>query len=194
MREVDAVAQPREEVVPAGLSFALIRWIDAVNDRVGRAASWLTLLMVIITTYDVVMRYLFRTSFVFIQELEWHLFAILFLVVAGYTHLKGDHVRVDIFYARTSPRKRAWIDLVCSVLFLFPTVFLLVWTSIPFVINSIAVLEGSPDPGGIPGRFVLKAMIPFGFVLVGLQGISETLKNLLRLAGKDVVIGKETPK
>lgn len=174
-----------------GFLLVLSRRIDAVNDGVGRAASWLTFLMVVVTTYDVVMRYLFRTSFVFIQELEWHLFAMLFLVSAGYTHLKGDHVRVDIFYARRSPRTRAWIDLVCGVLFLFPTVFLLVWTSIPFVLDSVAVLEGSPDPGGIPGRFVLKAMIPFGFALVGLQGISETIKNLLRLLGEDVVIGKE---
>jgi len=194
MGEVNVVARSEEAAASPGLAFAFVRWIDAVNDWVGRAAAWLTLLLVMVTTYDVMMRYLFRKSFVFVQEAEWHLFAILFLVVAGYTHLKGDHVRVDIFYARTSPRMRAWIDLVCGLIFLFPTVFLLVWTSIPFVISSIAVLEGSPDPGGIPARFALKAVIPFGFTLVGLQGVSETIKNILRLAGKDVVIGKETPR
>lgn len=190
MDKAEAVAKPAEAGA-SGLLLTLSRRIDAVNDRVGRVVAWLTFLMVVVTTYDVVMRYLFRISFVFIQELEWHLFAVLFLVAAGYTHLKGDHVRVDIFYARRSPRTRAWIDLVCGVIFLFPTVFLLVWTSIPFVLDSVAVLEGSPDPGGIPARFVLKGMIPLGFILIGLQGISETTKNLLRLLGEDVLIGKE---
>jgi len=141
-----------------------------------------------VTTYDVAMRYLFRKSFVFIQELEWHLFAILFLIAAGYTHLKGDHVRVDIIYARMSPRNQAWIDLILGVLFLFPTCFLLIWTSIPFVAASVRVLEGSPDPGGIPARFLLKAVIPLGFTLIALQGISETIKNFFR------VLGKELPK
>ena len=169
------------------LSFvrALIRRIDAVNDWVGRATAWLTFLLVLVTTYDVAMRYLFQKSFVFIQEMEWHIFAIMFLVAAGYTHLKGDHVRVDIFYARMSRQRQAWVDLVCGVFFLFPTCFLLIWTSIPFVTASVKVLEGSPDPGGIPGRFLLKAVIPLGFALIGLQGISETVKNLFRVLGKE---------
>src|SRR3989304_2630693 len=89
----------------------LIRLIDAVNDRVGRAVAWLTFLLVVVTTYDVVMRYIFRISFVFIQELEWHLFAIMFLVAAGYAHLKGTHVRVDIFYPRIPAGSR---DGSCS--------------------------------------------------------------------------------
>lgn len=171
---------------PLSLVRAVIGWIDAVNDRVGRATSWLTLLLVVVTTYDVISRYLFRKSFVFIQEAEWHLFAIMFLVAAGYTHLKGDHVRVDIFYARMSPRRKAWVDLIFGLLFLFPTVFLIVWTSIPFVSASVKVLEGSPDPGGIPGRFLLKAVIPLGFILIGLQGISETIKTVFVALGKKV--------
>jgi len=179
-------AQARAE--PLSLVRAIIRTIDAINEWVGRVSAWLALLLVVVTTYDVMSRYLFRKSFVFIQEAEWHLFAILFLVAAGYTHLKGDHVRVDIFYARMSARKQAWVDLVCGVFFLFPTAFLLIWTSIPFVAASVKVLEGSPDPGGIPGRFLLKAVLPLGFVLIGLQGVSETIKNLFR------VLGKELPK
>jgi len=171
---------------PLDLVRAVIRRIDAVNDWVGRGTSWLALLLVALTTYDVISRYLFRKSFVFIQEMEWHIFAIMFLIAAGYTHLKGDHVRVDIFYARMSRRKQAWVDLVCGVLFLFPTCFLLIWTSIPFVAASVKVLEGSPDPGGIPGRFLLKAVIPLGFILIALQGISETIKDLFRILGREV--------
>ncbi len=159
------------------LPFALVRWIDQLNDRVGRATSWLTAVMVVVTTSDVLLRYVFNTSFVFIQELEWHLFAVLFLMAAGYTHLKGKHVRVDILYTRLSPRRQALVDLVFGVLFLFPTCFLLIKSSLPFVAHSWAVLEGSPDPGGLPARYLLKAVIPVGFILIGLQGISETIKN-----------------
>ncbi len=159
------------------LPFALVRWIDQINDRVGRATSWLTAVMVVVTTSDVLLRYVFNTSYVFIQELEWHLFAVLFLMAAGYTHLKGNHVRVDILYTRLSPRRQALVDLVFGLLFLFPTCFLLIKSSLPFVAYSWAVLEGSPDPGGLPARYLLKAVIPVGFILIGLQGISETIKN-----------------
>ncbi|MFQ5539408.1 MAG: TRAP transporter small permease subunit [Candidatus Binatia bacterium] len=159
------------------IPFALVRWIDQINDRVGRATSWLTILMVVVTTFDVLLRYLFNTSFVFIHEVEWHLFAVLFLMAAGYTHLKGNHVRVDILYTRLSPRSQALVDLVFGLLFLFPTCFLLIKTSLPFVSHSWAVLEGSPDPGGLPARYLLKAVMPVGFTLLGLQGISETIKN-----------------
>lgn len=167
-----------------GFWHALSHRIDAVNDWVGRSFRLLTLLMVLVTTVDVLMRYVFHTSYVFVQELEWHLFAVLFLVAAGYTHLKGDHVRVDIFYARMSPRAKALIDLAGSLVFLFPTCFLLVWTSFPFIRASVGVLEGSADPGGLPGRYLLKMAIPVGFMLLGLQGISELVKNVGALRGE----------
>jgi TRAP-type mannitol/chloroaromatic compound transport system permease small subunit len=159
--------------LPQGLSGA----IDRLNDVVGRGVRLLTLLLVLVTTLDVVMRYAFKISFVFIQELEWHIFAVLFLIAAGYTHLKGDHVRVDIVYARLSPRARARIDLIGGLLFLFPTCFLLIVTSVPFIKQSLAVLESSPDPGGLPARYLLKMAIPVGFILLGLQGISELVKS-----------------
>lgn len=167
------------------LVLALVRGIDAVNDRVGRWAAWLALLLVTVVTYDVVMRYLFNITYVFIQELEWHIFAVIFLITAGYAHLLDSHVRVDIFYVRFPPRIRAWVDFLGGILFLLPTVVLLIWTSIPFVTASLADLEGSPDPGGIPGRFVLKAVIPLAFFLLGIQGVSEIIKNFYRVRGKE---------
>lgn len=160
-----------------GFLRGLSRVVDAVNDRVGRSVRLLTLLLVLVTTADVVMRYLFRTSFVFVQEAEWHIFAVLFLLAAGYAHLKKDHVRVDIIYARQSDRTKAVTNLIGGLLFLFPTCFLLIYSSIPFVVASVRVLEGSPDPGGLPGRFVLKAVIPVGFLLLALQGVSELIKD-----------------
>ena len=170
---------------PPSFLLAVVRGIDAVNDRVGRWAAWLALLLVAVVSYDVVMRYLFNITYVFIQELEWHIFAVMFLTTAGYAHLLDSHVRVDIFYVRFPPRIRAWVDFLGGILFLLPTVFLLVWTSVPFVLASLADLEGSPDPGGIPGRFLLKAVIPLAFLLLGVQGISEIIKNFYRAMGQE---------
>ena len=168
-----------------GFLRGLSRVVDAVNDRVGRSVRLLTLLLVLVTTADVVMRYLFRTSFVFVQEAEWHIFAVLFLMAAGYAHLKKDHVRVDIIYARQSDRTKAVTNLIGGLLFLFPTCFLLINSSIPFVVASVGVLEGSPDPGGLPGRFVLKAVIPVGFLLLALQGVSELIKDFDALRSRE---------
>jgi TRAP-type mannitol/chloroaromatic compound transport system permease small subunit len=162
------------------------RAVDWVNDRVGRGIRILTLLLVLLTTFDVVMRYVFRISFVFVQEAEWHLFAVLFLVAAGYTHLKGDHVRVDIIYARMPARRQALVDVLGTLIFLFPTCFLVVVSALPFVRASFGVMEGSPDPGGLPARYLLKACIPVGFSLLALQGISQLVKNLDTLQAREV--------
>lgn len=156
---------------------SVARWIDSLNDRAGRTISWLTAILVVVTTADVTMRYAFNTGFVLVQELEWHLFAVIFLCAAGFTLLKDGHVRVDIFYCRLSPRKKAFVNFTFAILFLFPTCFLLIKTSLPFVERSWAVLEGSPDPGGLPARYLLKGAIPVGFFLLALQGLSETIKN-----------------
>ncbi len=164
----------------------LCRWIDALNEWVGRGVAWVTLLMVLVVFVDVVMRYLFNTSFVFTQELEWHLFGFVFLVGAGYTLLHDGHVRVDIFYQRLTARGRAWVNLIGVLLFLIPGCIMVIETSLQFVTHSYAVMEGSPDPGGIPARFILKSAIPFGFVLILLQGISLGLKSLLFLLGQDI--------
>jgi TRAP-type mannitol/chloroaromatic compound transport system permease small subunit len=139
--------------------------------------------MVLVVTMDVILRYVFNMSSVFTQELEWHIFGFLFLIGAGYTLLHDDHVRVDIFYQRLTPKNQAWINLLGTLFFLLPGCYLVIKTSLPFVANSWAVYEGSPDPGGIPARYILKAAIPFGFSLVALQGISLGLKSLLTIMG-----------
>jgi TRAP-type mannitol/chloroaromatic compound transport system permease small subunit len=140
---------------------------------------------VLITVGDVIMRYIFHTGAVFIQELEWHLFGILFLLAAGFTLLRDGHVRVDIFYARLSRRGKAWVDLLGVLLLLLPVCALVIWSSQKFVANSWAFREGSPDPGGLPARYLIKAVIPLGFMLVALQGVSEAIKNLRVLMGPE---------
>lgn len=158
-------------------------WIDGLNTWVGLFVSWTTALVVLVVFVDVVMRYLFNLSFVFAQELEWHLFAFIFLMGAGNTLLKDGHVRVDIFYQRMRPKAKAWVNMLGVIFFLIPGCILIILTSLNFVQASFSILEGSPDPGGIPYRWVLKACIPAGFILLLVQGISMGIKSLFTILG-----------
>jgi TRAP-type mannitol/chloroaromatic compound transport system permease small subunit len=166
-----------------GFLKSLSSWIDRLNQWVGNFVAWTTGIVVAVVFTDVVMRYVFNTSFVFTQELEWHLFAFIFLMGAGNTLLKDGHVRVDIFYQRLQPKSQAWINLLGVIFFLIPGCYMVIATSLPFVQASYAIMEGSPDPGGIPYRWVLKACIPAGFILLLLQGISLGIKSLLTIMG-----------
>ena len=158
-------------------------WVDALNDWVGRLVSWVTALVVVVVFVDVVMRYAFNTSFVFTQEAEWHLFAFIFLIGAGYTLLHDGHVRVDIIYQRLGIKGRAWINLCGVILFLIPGCLMVITTSWKFAANSFAMLEGSPDPGGIPLRFILKGCIPLGFTLLLLLGFSLAIHSVMQILG-----------
>jgi len=161
--------------------------IDRSNEVVGRMVSWVSLLLVLVVFTDVVMRYLFRTSFVFTQELEWHLFAFIFLIGAGYTLLHDGHVRVDIIYQRLGVKGQAWINLLGVIFFLIPGCYLVISTSWHFVSNSFSMLEGSPDPGGIPYRFIVKGTMTVGYVLLLLQGLSMGVHALLQILGAETV-------
>jgi TRAP-type mannitol/chloroaromatic compound transport system permease small subunit len=130
---------------------------------------------------DVVMRYAFNKSFVFAQELEWHIFAFIFLMGAGYTLLHDGHVRVDILYQRFGYKGKAWTNLLGVVIFLIPGCLMIIMTSWHFVVRAFVVGEGSPDPGGIPYRFIVKGLIPVGFSLLLLQGISMGIHSLLQI-------------
>ena len=165
-----------------------IRWIDGLNEWIGRGVAWVTLALVLVIFVDVIMRYLFNTSFVFTQELEWHLFGFIFLIGAGFTLLHDGHVRVDIIYQRLGFKGQAWINLMGVIVFLIPGCLMLIITSFKFVLTSFLILEGSPDPGGIPFRFIVKGFIPAGFCLLLLQGLSLAVHSLLQ------ILGVETPK
>lgn len=157
--------------------------IDTLNEWVGRGVSWVTLGLVLVVFVDVIMRYLFNTSFVFTQELEWHLFAFIFLIGAGYTLLHDGHVRVDIIYQRLGFKGMAWVNLIGVFIFLVPGCIMVMTTSFKFAYNAFSIMEGSPDPGGIPFRFVLKGCITLGFGLLLLQGISLAIHSLLQILG-----------
>jgi TRAP-type mannitol/chloroaromatic compound transport system permease small subunit len=170
----------------------LCSWIDTANEWVGRGVAWVTLGLVLVVFIDVVMRYLFKTSFVFTQELEWHLFAFIFLIGAGYTLLHDGHVRVDIIYQRLGYKGRAWINLIGVIFFLLPGCILVILTSWNFVYNSWSVMEGSPDPGGIPFRYLIKGTIPVGFFLLCLQGVSLGLHSLFQILGMEDITEETT--
>jgi TRAP-type mannitol/chloroaromatic compound transport system permease small subunit len=157
--------------------------IDGLNEWVGRGVAWVTLGLVLVVFVDVVMRYLLNTSFVFTQELEWHIFGFIFLMGAGYTLLHDGHVRVDIIYQRLGFKARAWVNLFGVLLFLIPGCIMVITTGWKFTATSFSILEGSPDPGGIPFRFILKGCIPLGFVLLLLQGISLGMHSIMQILG-----------
>ena len=154
-----------------------IEWFSEIS---GKSLSWLVPALVLLVGYDVMMRYFFQSGSIAIQELEWHLFSLIFLLGAAYTLKHDDHVRLDLVYRSRfmSDYRRAWINLVCSLLFLIPFCILIIISSWPFVSQAYQFAEGSPDPGGLPYRWVLKAAIPLGFFLLIIQGIGESLRNL----------------
>lgn len=167
--------------------------IDQLNRFVGRYVSWLSLGLMLLVFFDVIMRYAFKRSFVFVQEAEWHMFAVLFLVGGGYTLLKDSHVRVDVFYQKMSPRVQAWINFLGVLLLLIPGCYLVISTSAKFAWTSWLTREASADPGGLPARYLLKAVVPIAFLLIGLQGISMGLRNLsVIMRGSDPDSGKES--
>jgi TRAP-type mannitol/chloroaromatic compound transport system permease small subunit len=161
--------------------------IDTWQDALGRGMSWLMLLMVLVVFTDVVMRYAINTTYVFMQELEWYLFGIVYLMAGGYTMLYNEHVRVDIVYSRLPPRRKAWLDFILLFVFFFPSCIVIVVATWPFFRNAYAVLEGSSDPGGIPARWALKGVIIVAFVVMIVQGVSEAIKTFY------VAMGWEAP-
>lgn len=168
----------------------LAKGIDTLNEYVGRGVSWVTTLLVAVIFVDVILRYLFSLSFVFTQELEWHLFGFIFLIGAGYTLLHDGHVRVDIIYQRLGPKGQAWINLLGCIIFMAPGCYLVISTSMGYVYESWSIMEGSPDPGGIPYRFLIKGCIPVGFMFLALQGISLFIRSLAIITGHEQAEGE----
>lgn len=172
---------------------AVTRWMNEINERIGRVVIWLTALLVLVVCYDVFTRYLLQESLVAVQELEWHLFAFIFLLAAAYTLKHDRHVRVDVFYVKFSPRVKAWINLAGTLVFLIPFATVVILSSWNFVVFSFQVGETSPDPGGLPMRYILKAAIPGGFLLVLLQAFAIIAQSLQTILNPTHQNGEPTP-
>lgn len=156
--------------------------IDALNERVGKATIWLVLIVAMISAGNAVLRYTINYSSNAFLEIQWYLFAAIFLLCSGYTLKLNEHVRIDVVSSRFSPRGNAWIDIVGTVFFLLPMVILVLWLSIPLVKESMAIGEMSANPGGLI-RWPMKVLLPLGFLLLALQGVSELIKRVAFLKG-----------
>jgi len=156
--------------------------IDRLNEYVGRVVLWLVLATTLVSAANAGMRYSFGMASNAWLELQWYLFAAIFLLAAGYTLKHNGHVRIDILYGRLSERGRAWIDLLGALIFLLPFSLLLVWFSWPGFANALQHGEMSPDAGGLL-RWPVRLMIPLGFALLALQGVSEIIKRIAFLRG-----------
>ena len=161
-------------------------WIDALNERVGRSVSWLVLLMVLLSAGNAISRKGFNLSSNALLEIQWYLFAAVFLLCAGYTLKRNEHVRVDVISGRLSKRAQAWIDIIGGVLFLLPMSAVVVYYSWPYFVDSFVTQEWSSNPQGLI-VWPAKALIPAGFALLFLQGIAETIKRIGFLKGMETL-------
>lgn len=159
--------------------------IDSLTERLGRLLAWLIPLMMLGTTAVVVMRYGFGQGMTALQESVSYLHGTVFMLGAAYTLKHGGHVRVDIFYRRFSPRTKAWVDSIGSIVFLLPLCGLILITSWDFTLNAWAIHETSVEPGGLPFVYLLKTLLPLMAINLAMQGFAELLRNAMVLMGSE---------
>jgi TRAP-type mannitol/chloroaromatic compound transport system permease small subunit len=159
--------------------------MDTIIDFMGFITAVLLFLMILNVVYDVVMRYAFHDSKIAMQEMEWHLFSVIMLFGTGYALRHNAHVRVDFLYDRLSPKNRAIVDIFGTIFFLMPLAVLIIYGSYDFVMDSYSTNEISQDPGGLPYRWLIKAMIPFSFIFLIFCAIDFILHSLRIFRGED---------
>lgn len=157
--------------------------INRFSDLLGKLSALLFVLLLCNVFFDVISRYVFNDVSIGMQELEWHLYAAMFLLGVPYALRTEGHVRVDVIYERLSPQHRAWIDIFGSLFLLLPFALLVGWYGVGFAHEAWALGETSGDPGGLPYRWVIKAVIPFAFFSMAISGIGLLLKSINILRG-----------
>jgi len=158
-------------------------WIDAMNERIGKSVYWLVLAMVLISAANALVRKIFNYSSNAFLEAQWYLFSAVFLLCAGYTLLKNEHVRIDVIAGRFSPKTQAWMDILGTIFFLLPMALLILYLSWPVFVQKFVSGEISGSAGGLivwPARLLM----PVGFLLLILQGLSELVKRVAFVTGR----------
>lgn len=168
----------------------LVRGINALNEWVGRAVSWLTLGVVLVCFTVVVLRYVFQIGFVWMQDLYVWMHGIAFTLGAAYTLRHDRHVRVDIFYRPSGARYKAWVDLIGAFVFLLPFVAVVIYYSLDYVGRSWALRESSLNVGGMPGLYWVKSCLIGFAVLLGLQGLAMAARSVLLLTGNKGLVAQ----
>lgn len=162
---------------------AFARAVDALNERVGKAITWLILVVVIISAGNAVVRYTADWSSNGLLEIQWYLFSAIFLLGAGYVLKRNEHIRIDVIAGRTSPRTQNWIDVFGIVVFMLPMVILTMWLSWPVFTLAWHSGETSANPGGLI-RWPVRLLMPVGFFLLLLQALAELIKRFAFLTGR----------
>ena len=165
-----------------GFLIQISKLIDAVNDRLGWVASWMVLAACLISAANAMSRYAFDLSSNAWLEIQWYLFAAIVMLGASYTLRMNEHVRVDIVYTHLSERGKEWLDLIGTAVFLVPSMLVIAWESLPFFLTSWQIQEMSGNAGGLL-RWPVKILVPIGFTMVAIQGISEIIKRAASLRG-----------
>jgi TRAP-type mannitol/chloroaromatic compound transport system permease small subunit len=160
----------------------LSRLIDRTSEFVGRWLAWLVLAAVLISAVNATVRKLFNTSSNAYLEIQWYLFSALFLLAAGYAMLRQGHVKIDVIAGRFSKRTQIWIDIIGLAFFVLPLVYTVIQLSWPLVVRAYVMNEYSSNAGGLI-RWPVFAMLPLGFLLLGMQAISELIKRVAFLKG-----------
>ena len=158
------------------------RFIDTLNEWIGKSAAWFGLVAVIVCALTAMARYALNIGSNAWLEMQWYLNAAVFLLIAAWALKRNDHVRIDVIFGRLAPRTQAWIDLFGALLMLLPATLIIAWYSWPSLVNSIHVNEYSSDPGGLI-RWPVRLLIPVAFTLLALQGVSEIIKRVAFLRG-----------
>lgn len=162
---------------------ALSRLIDTINEKIGHAVSWALLIAVLICSGNAIVRYSLNTSSNAWLEIQWYLFSAIFLLASAYTLRRNEHVRIDVIAGRFSKRTQVWIDLLGFLIFLLPMTSIILYYAVPYAMVSFREQEVSSNAGGLI-VWPAKILIPIGFFLLTLQGISELIKRIGYLQGK----------
>ena len=162
---------------------AISKILDSIAIRAGKLAAWLLLALVVVIMLDVTLRHWFVIGSTKLQEMEWHLHGALFLLCLGWTYSANGHVRIELFSEKWSPRVGATVELIGCLLFLLPYIAIIVWFGLDYVDYSIAYNEASSSPTGLSNRWIIKAAIPVGFILLGCSAVSKTIKAFIFLFG-----------
>ena len=156
---------------------------DLAINRIGSLASWLWALIIAAIVVNVVYRYAFRNNFGQLEELQWHLYAVAFLIGLSYAVVSDNHVRVDVIYGSRSLRTKAWIDLIGIVVFALPFVVLVLWYGVPFVVAAFEAGERSDQPSGLPHRFLIKGALVVAFALLLMAFLARLSRTTALLFG-----------
>lgn len=165
---------------------------DKINEYVGKGVSYFTGALVLLICADVFARYIFGTTVIWIVELEIYFFALIFLLGAGYAFQHDKHVRVDVFYSKAKPKRKAWINLIGGILFLIPWCVVVLQVAFRYAQNSFLINESSPQPGGLPALYLLKSAIFVGFTFLLLQAIASIIRSLIIIMDKESATASTT--